>query len=126
MDAEIKLLPESPLPEGVTFAQVAKTWTEQAGVPVVTAVRNYDTSNITISQEKFMYAVTEEEVENTLWYVPLPAEVNSKSANWDWTLSTAPANKRWLTPDAPSLTRDVDAAESEWLVLNPRQIGELS
>ncbi|KAK3929336.1 Aminopeptidase N [Frankliniella fusca] len=122
MDAEIKLLSESPLPEGVTFAQVAKTWTEQAGVPVVTAVRDYATSSVSLRQEKFMYAGSEE-AESTLWYIPIPAEVNPKSTSWSWSLSPAPATKRWLTPDAPSLTRDVDASSTEWLLLNPRQIG---
>ncbi|XP_052131192.1 aminopeptidase N-like [Frankliniella occidentalis] len=123
MDAEIALLAESPLPEGVTFAQVAKTWTEQAGVPVVTATRDYDKAQLTVSQEKFMYAESEDGDGDTLWYVPIPVEVQPKSADWSWSLTAAAANKRWLTPEAPSLSRDLDASKTEWIVLNPRQIG---
>lgn len=101
---------------------MARTWTEQAGVPVVTAVRDYKTATVALSQEQFFYSQPDGRPAG-LWFVPVPAEANPHTG-WAWSLADAPAPKRWLTPAAPSMTRDVDAAASEWMLLNPQQIGE--
>lgn len=40
------------LPENVTLAEIMQTWTNLRGFPVVTVRRNYNTSEVTISQVK--------------------------------------------------------------------------
>ncbi|XP_034247409.1 aminopeptidase N-like [Thrips palmi] len=108
----------SPLPPNTDFATMAKTWTEQAGVPVVTVTRNTAQGAVTLTQEQFFYE-TPEDQQKTLWYVPIPDIVNPKTKDWT---KTAPV--RWLTPDAPTIADlDVDASATEWIVVNPRQIG---
>ena len=118
MDAEA-VEAGAPLPPSTDFPTMAKTWTEQAGVPVLTVTRNTDTSTVTITQEQFFYETPEDQVK-TLWYVPVPAIADPSTSTTDLTW-TAPFN--WLTPNTASLDVPVTAKDTEWILVNPQQIG---
>ncbi|XP_034245486.1 aminopeptidase M1-D-like [Thrips palmi] len=117
MNAEAALSGPS-LPPGADFATMARSWTEQAGVPVVTVTRNAERGTATITQEQFLYGTPDDE-QAMLWYVPIPEVVTASTGDWT---KTAPA--RWLTPDAPTIADlEIAASANEWIAVNPQQTG---
>ncbi|KAJ1527505.1 hypothetical protein ONE63_007477 [Megalurothrips usitatus] len=130
IDAEAKSA-GSPLPttpEKVSFATVAKTWTEQAGVPVLTATRLYTKGAVAFSQQQLYYEKpSDTDFTGNSWYIPIPEPINPKTNKtdnkWGWSLKPVAETKRWLAPGVTNMQMDVDAAASEWLLINPNQIG---
>ncbi|XP_026294097.2 aminopeptidase N [Frankliniella occidentalis] len=106
------------LPDGVTFGDIASTWTEQPGVPVVSAVRDYDKKTITLSQKRFFYAPPNRaSLVNQRWFIPVTM-TQQASANWD---SLKPST--WLWPSKEQTVASVSSSSSEWVLVNPKEIG---
>ncbi|CAG0897985.1 unnamed protein product [Darwinula stevensoni] len=55
---------------GRTIAEIMTGWTRQAGYPLVTAIRDYDTGGIRVQQERFL-SDPEADPDPTLWIVPV-------------------------------------------------------
>lgn len=120
-NAEVNAAPAGTvsLPEGVTFDVVAKTWTEQAGVPVVSASCDFHAKKCTLTQKRLRPAGST--ATSGKWYIPITL-VTSKSADLSSVKTVA-----WLTPEKDSISVDIDvdddADQKEWVVFNPQQTG---
>ncbi|KAK3907309.1 Aminopeptidase N, partial [Frankliniella fusca] len=108
-----KTEPKVKLPAGVDFATVARSWTEQAGVPLVHAKRDYANKKVTLSQEHLM---SNNAKGTNKWYIPITVSTRKSPTVAD----DAPV-VAWLTPDTPEVTITVDAEQDDWVVINPGQ-----
>jgi len=110
------------LPEGLRFTDFAISWTEQDGVPVVTAIRNYETSEITFTQERhFDEKPTCACGYNRTWWIPLTWITQANKSNQDQFKPLA-----WLKGNVTNekLVQKVDLKPGQWFLLNPRSVGE--
>ncbi|CAB3386081.1 Hypothetical predicted protein [Cloeon dipterum] len=110
-------LPPNTLPAGVNLSEVMDTWATQPGFPVITASRNYETKEITFSQQRF-YSSGKDMNSTEEWYVPITMVPESGNANWQ-DLSI----KGWLVPTENLTLTENLPNNTEWIVLNPRQTG---
>ncbi|KAJ1521990.1 hypothetical protein ONE63_002313 [Megalurothrips usitatus] len=92
-------------PAGVTLEEMAVAWTEVAGHPVVTAVRDYEAGTVTLTQSGVGDAAA------PAWWVPVT--LASKDGELARTL---------LSPEKPSVVADGPPSR-DWLLLNPGQRG---
>uniref|UniRef100_A0A182K7R1 Aminopeptidase N n=1 Tax=Anopheles christyi TaxID=43041 RepID=A0A182K7R1_9DIPT len=101
------------LPDGVTVGQIMRTWTNEAGYPVLTVRRSYDTGDIIISQERF-YA--DRKVPNSnVWMIPYNY-VNQSVADFNEF-----DDFQWLATKAARFETTVPA--NQWIVFNKQQVG---
>jgi len=110
------------LPKGLNFTEFAISWTEQDGVPVVTAVRNYETSEITFTQERHYDEKPPSGSDfNRTWWIPLTWITQADKSNQDLFKPQA-----WLKGNVTNekLVEKVDLKPGQWFILNPRSIGE--
>ncbi|KAK3929337.1 Aminopeptidase N [Frankliniella fusca] len=118
IDFEVKKA--KALPEGVSFGQIASTWTEQPGVPVVSAVRDYDKKTLTLSQQRFFYATPNPpSLLNQRWFIPVTIAEQSSA---DWT-DAALKPTTWMRPDDKQVVQPLNSAANEWVLVNPKEIG---
>jgi aminopeptidase N len=104
---------------GVSFKDIASSWTEQPGVPVVTATRDYYSNIVTLNQERFFYSPPNRRtLLQQRWHIPVTI-VAQDSADWDDTKPTA-----WLSPDIEDVAVAVNADTSQWVLVNPKEIGQ--
>jgi len=108
-------LEKSHLPHGVSFKDVAVQWTEQAGFPLVTVIRNYDSGTVRLRQERFCgWRLTN----STRWLIPL---------TWT-TASSSPVNvtdgpQDWLRSDK---TIALNIRAGDWFLLNINATGNIT
>jgi len=120
--AEWQKVSKGVLPEGLNFTDIAIGWTEQDGVPVVTAIRNYENGEITFTQERYY------DVKPTCacdykrsWWIPLTwTHEAENNPHYDF------VPQAWLKGNMTDekLVVKTDISPKEWLLLNPRSIGE--
>lgn len=120
---EFEIVSGEALPKGVKFADFAISWTEQDGVPIVTAIRDYETNEIIFTQERY-YDIKPKcacDYKRT-WWIPLT-----------WITETDKSNQYQFKPQAwlmgnvtdEKLVHKIhDLQAGQWLLLNPRSVGE--
>ncbi|KFB41554.1 AGAP004809-PA-like protein [Anopheles sinensis] len=101
------------LPAGVTVAQIMRTWTTEAGYPVLNVRRSYDTGDVIISQERF-YSDRKVPNEN-VWMIPYNM-VNQARADFNEF-----DDFEWLASKAARIQTTVP--ENEWIIFNKQQVG---
>jgi len=110
------------LPKGLNFTEFAINWTEQDGVPVVTAIRNYETSEITFTQKRYYDEKPPCASDyNSTWWIPLTWITQAEKSNEDQFKPQA-----WLNGNITNekLVQKIDIKPGQWFILNPRSIGE--
>ncbi|ETN61383.1 protease m1 zinc metalloprotease [Anopheles darlingi] len=101
------------LPDGVTVGQIMRTWTNEAGYPVLNVRRSYDTGEIIISQERFY---SDRKIPNTnIWMIPYNY-VHQAVADFNEF-----DDFKWLATKADRFTTTVPA--HEWIIFNKQEVG---
>ncbi|XP_062557614.1 aminopeptidase N-like [Armigeres subalbatus] len=101
------------LPDGVTVKDIMDTWTTEAGYPVLSVRRTYETGDVIISQERF---ISDRKVPNTnVWRIPYNYATQS-SGNFNDLNSYS-----WLSTKAARIS--TAATADEWIVFNQQQVG---
>ncbi|XP_053674119.1 aminopeptidase N-like [Anopheles nili] len=101
------------LPAGVTVGQIMRTWTTEAGYPVLTVRRSYDTGNVIISQERFY---SDRKVPNSnIWMIPYNYAHQARADFNDFD------NVQWLATKAARIETTVPA--NQWIIFNKKQVG---
>ncbi|XP_050095016.1 aminopeptidase N-like [Anopheles aquasalis] len=101
------------LPAGVTVGQIMRTWTNEAGYPVLNVRRSYDTGEIIISQERFY---SDRKIPNTnVWMIPYNY-VHQAVADFNEF-----DDFKWLATKADRFTTTVPA--HEWIIFNKQEVG---
>lgn len=98
------------------------SWSQQAGFPVVTVIRNYNegaTQNVTLSQERY-FTTQPSTPDNTTWWIPINF-ASARSYNFENTTADVwfPQNYQLgnLSIEITSLT------ENDWLIINKQESG---
>ncbi|XP_034249160.1 aminopeptidase N-like isoform X2 [Thrips palmi] len=119
MDAEATLSNLHQLPGGTSFSEVASTWTEQPGVPVLQATRDYSNpGKVRFEQQRFLYAPPKNASNvGQKWWIPLVVTTQTQK---DFS-TTLPQG--WLAPDQPFASLSTGATADEWVYVNPKQTG---
>uniref|UniRef100_A0A4Y0BM55 Aminopeptidase N n=1 Tax=Anopheles funestus TaxID=62324 RepID=A0A4Y0BM55_ANOFN len=101
------------LPDGVTVAQIMRTWTNEAGYPVLTVRRSYDTGDVIISQERFY---SDRKVPNAnIWMIPYNYVQQARADFNEFD------DFEWLATKAARFETTVPA--NEWIIFNKQQVG---
>lgn len=106
--------------------KVLETWTLQAGYPVVTFIRDYQSNRMTITQERFFLKPFRNSIKQVVhsclstWTVPLTF-TSSRSINW------SPKTKLWLNQNETTKTVQLDdyvssMGNQDWLIANLKQV----
>ncbi|KAL0111108.1 hypothetical protein PUN28_012806 [Cardiocondyla obscurior] len=96
--------------------EVMDSWLKQRHYPVVRVNRNWDTGEITLTQEHFRSKNASERVDSDKWWIPLTfaTQTNPDFSN---TLPTY-----WLRPQDKNITIEgIDP--NDWIIVNVQQIG---
>jgi len=110
------------LPKGLKFTDFAIGWTEQDGVPIVTAMRDYETNETRFTQERYYDVKPKCECDyKRSWWIPLTWITEADSSNQDKFKPGA-----WLKGNVSNeeLVVKIDLKPREWFLLNPRSVGE--
>jgi len=102
---------------GKPVAKVMDSWVKQTGFPMITFDTNDNSSNINLSQTRFLYEHIEgepEHVDETAWYVPIKI-----SSSEDNNVATILMESRDLNIQLDTNT----VSETSWFKLNPDQTG---
>ncbi|XP_052895825.1 uncharacterized protein LOC128303012 [Anopheles moucheti] len=101
------------LPGDVTVAQIMRTWTNEAGYPVLNVRRSYDTGDVIISQERFY---SDRKVPNSnIWMIPYNYVQQARADFNEFD------DFQWLATKAARFGTTVPA--SEWIIFNKQQVG---
>ncbi|KAF4531512.1 hypothetical protein B566_EDAN004108 [Ephemera danica] len=102
-----------PLPNGLTFTQMMETWTLQAGFPLITVTRDYNTRTATITQERFGSSSTEK------WIIPIMMTTSEMPDFNDM------SPKAWLLADGNpvSISAPLVPSNLQWIILNNKEMG---
>ncbi|XP_035785973.1 aminopeptidase N-like [Anopheles albimanus] len=101
------------LPAGVTVGQIMRTWTNEAGYPVLNVRRSYDTGEIIISQERFY---SDRKIPNAnIWMIPYNY-VHQAVADFNEF-----DDFKWLATKADRFMTTVPA--HEWIIFNKQEVG---
>ncbi|EDX17573.1 GD16024 [Drosophila simulans] len=107
------------LRQDIKVSQLMDSWTMQPGYPLIRVVRNYDTNEVTVSQERFLRNPGKlMQKRQQCWWVPL----TFATAGIDSFVSTLPSE--WLTcqgrQSASPLILNEVAQPDKWVVFNLR------
>lgn len=94
------------------FETIMRTWTDQAGYPVL-FVRRQENNTILISQKRGLY--DQDSKDNTIWYIPLTYTTKSE-ANFSNT-----AIRDWLITEQKTIRIPGDT--NDWVIFNIQQKG---
>ncbi|XP_050072636.1 aminopeptidase N-like [Anopheles maculipalpis] len=101
------------LPNGVTVAQIMRTWTNEAGYPVLNVRRSYDSGDVIISQERFY---SDRKVPNTnIWMIPYNYVQQARADFNEFD------DFQWLATKAARIETTVPA--TEWIIFNKQEVG---
>ncbi|XP_059611772.1 aminopeptidase N-like [Phlebotomus argentipes] len=109
------------LPENIKVEDIFDSWINQPGYPLLTVMRNYQSNEIVVNQQRFLSARDEVDPDRLSWYIPLsiatasdPDMKNTKPWAWlkrgnrELVLRTT-ENKTWTSDD--------------WVLFNIQQTG---
>uniref|UniRef100_A0A182QRY1 Aminopeptidase N n=1 Tax=Anopheles farauti TaxID=69004 RepID=A0A182QRY1_9DIPT len=101
------------LPGGVTVAQIMRTWTTEAGYPVLNVRRSYDTGDVIISQERFY---SDRKIPNAnVWMIPYNFVQRARADFNEFD------DFQWLATKAARIETGVPA--DEWIIFNKQHVG---
>uniref|UniRef100_A0A1B0CGD8 Putative puromycin-sensitive aminopeptidase n=1 Tax=Lutzomyia longipalpis TaxID=7200 RepID=A0A1B0CGD8_LUTLO len=112
---------DKTLPEDIKVADILSSWTDQPGYPLITVMRNYQTNDIVVNQQRFLSSREEFDRDGLSWYIPLsiataknPEMMDSKPREWlkrgtrELVIKTI-ENQTWTSDD--------------WILFNIQQTG---
>uniref|UniRef100_A0A1B0CGD7 Aminopeptidase n=1 Tax=Lutzomyia longipalpis TaxID=7200 RepID=A0A1B0CGD7_LUTLO len=112
---------DEALPKHMRIGDILDTWINQAGYPLLTVTRNYQSNEIVVNQQRFLSSPEEADTDGLSWYIPLTISTASspntaETKPWKWLESgtrelvlTATENKTWTS--------------EEWVLFNVQQSG---
>ncbi|XP_046740953.1 aminopeptidase N [Diprion similis] len=109
-----KLIPD------LTLNNIAASWINRDRLPLVTVTRDYESGNITFSQEVYLRDRPQEPSERSkyTWYIPIVI-VSQAHLDFSKTVPTV-----WMMKDADrSLTIKDVATNNSFVIVNPEEIG---
>lgn len=104
----------------LNLVDILRSWTHQAGYPVVNVNRNYDNGTFTLTQQKFnLMPDDDDDVENVgaSWSIPFNFFTDNNSET---------VTKGYFSRDDTSLTVEQISqtwSSNDWIILNHRQTG---
>lgn len=104
----------------LNLVDILRSWTHQAGYPVVNVNRNYDNGTFTLTQQKFnLMPDDDDDVENVgaSWSIPFNFFTDTNSET---------VTKGYFSRDDTSLTVEQISqtwSSNDWIILNHRQTG---
>ncbi|KAM8705012.1 hypothetical protein ACLKA7_009467 [Drosophila subpalustris] len=98
-----------------TIDDLFSSWSHQAGYPLLTVERNYETGTFTIKQQR--YDNDKSAVNDKTWFVPINYAVSS---NFDYRNTTA---THYLLNAAQTVVDNVKISKDDWLLLNKQSTG---
>lgn len=98
--------------EGFKIKTVMDTWINQNRYPVLNVIRNYETGEVTITQQCFY--TTNDKCMNSTWWIPITFATQS---NPDFS-KTVP--NHWM---GSNQTRIPEVHSSDWIIVNVQQTG---
>lgn len=96
-----------------TFPNIMSSWSRQKGFPVVTVERNYPSTIVTFSQERYLSTPSTAQ-DPTLWYIPFNLATAS-SANFDETTAT-----HWMSNVRSQNVTVAGLNDTDWLLVNKK------
>lgn len=109
-------LPANPTSPEHTAAAIMRTWTQQAGYPLVTVSRNYSNGDVTITQQRYLSDPRLVPDTTSAWWIPYNW-ASASAGDFNDTAATG-----WLGPQSV-VTEHQRLAAGDWLLLNKRQTG---
>ncbi|XP_062557607.1 aminopeptidase N-like [Armigeres subalbatus] len=103
---------DSQLPQDLTVHEIFRTWSNQAGAPVVTVTRVGDTDEFLFNQERYYTTIPETPGQESWW---IPISFFTPSSNGQYNSSAA----FWLPPNSPDYSQRINLAEGDYLTVNP-------
>lgn len=98
-----------------TVDDIFSSWSHQAGYPLLTVERNYETGAFTVKQQRFVN--NNSSVEAKTWFVPINFAVSS---NFDYRDTSA---SHYLLNVAQTTVDNVKVPKDDWLLLNKQSTG---
>lgn len=95
--------------------EVFDTWINNPGFPFITVTRNYDSSRVSISQQRFMATLDYTKVPETRYYIPLNYASPSKNSDFADTSVV-----EFLKHTDNSVEFPVQAQANDWVIFNSR------
>ncbi|XP_055696663.1 aminopeptidase N-like [Lutzomyia longipalpis] len=95
--------------------EVFDTWITNPGFPFITVTRNYDTSSVTITQQRFMATLDYTVIPNTKYYIPLNYASPSRNSDFKDTSTMG-----FLKHTDDSAEFPVQARNDDWVIFNAR------
>ncbi|XP_059611774.1 uncharacterized protein LOC132258464 [Phlebotomus argentipes] len=112
---------DTALPGDIKVENVFRSWVDQPGFPLLTVMRNYQSNEIVVNQQRFLSARDEVDVDRLSWYIPLSM---STAANPDME-NTRPWT--WLRGGNRELvlrtTENKTWSSDDWVLFNIQQTG---
>lgn len=97
-----------------SFANIMSSWTRQKGFPIVTVERNYESSTVTLNQQRYVSGEASTQ-DPARWWIPFNL-ASASSANFDETTAT-----HWLPATTGTQTITVaNLNASDWLLVNKK------
>jgi len=104
-------LEKSHLPKGVSFKDVGKQWTQQAGSPLVTVTRDYASGTVYFKQEPYF-----NNTGSSRWWIPLSW---TTASSLDISAQDGPQD--WFYEDK---SIQLNLRADEWILVNINTTGE--
>lgn len=111
-------LDESDVPHNAyKLKEVMDTWLKQRHYPVVRVTRNYNTGEITLTQEHFRPINKKQRIDSDKWWIPVTFATQT-NPNFSNTLPT-----HWLRPQDKNISIDgIDP--NDWVIVNVQEMGK--
>jgi len=112
---------DNSLPKNVTMEQIVKSWSEQAGYPLLNVKRG-DDNKITITQSRFMYS-TKASLSKANEIYLIPINLATSKHNSDQFKTTTPY--KWMNDKELIIesTDNVQWDNDSWIIVNKQQTG---
>lgn len=94
------------------FTNIMASWSRQKGFPVLTVQRNYPSTVVTVSQQRYLSNPSTTQ-DPTLWWIPYNLATAS-SSDFDDTTAT-----HWISDRTQNITV-ANISDNDWLIVNKR------
>ncbi|GAB0097805.1 hypothetical protein DMENIID0001_134770 [Sergentomyia squamirostris] len=106
---------------GLKAEDILKSWTEQPGYPLLTVMRNYQSNEIVVNQQRFLTSREEIDTDRLSWFIPLSL-ATARQPNMEDTKPIA-----WLRQGTRELvltsSENRTWSSEEWVLFNVQQTG---
>uniref|UniRef100_A0A1B0D9N5 ERAP1-like C-terminal domain-containing protein n=1 Tax=Phlebotomus papatasi TaxID=29031 RepID=A0A1B0D9N5_PHLPP len=112
---------DNSLPDDVKVEDFLSSWVDQPGYPLLTVIRNYESNEIVVNQQRFLSSREEVDTERLSWYVPLSISTTknpdmNNTKPWIW-LKQGTRELVLRTSDNLTWTSE------DWVLFNVQQSG---